>query len=140
LYFWILISALAVGLDILTANFFFSCFMIGGIGAMIAASLDFSVKNQIIVFTVVSGVSLMTVYPFMRKYVKKSVPKTPTTEEGYVGRVITAETDIDGKTQIKIDGIYWVVVNEGKPIMAGEKMKIIDLQGTKFTVRKEEEN
>lgn len=107
---------------------------------MIASVLDLSIKNQIIVFVVGSGISLMTIYPFMRKYVKKSVPHTPTTEEGYVGRVLTAEDDIAERAQIKIDGIYWVVVNEGEPINAGQRMKITRLEGTKFIVRREGDN
>jgi len=138
---WIIVALGALSLDILTANFFFSCFTIGGLAALIASILGQSVQNQIIIFIVVSVASLMTAYPLIRKYLKKSVPRTPTTEEGYVGSVITAEVDVRDTARMKIGGIYWSVVNAGEPILIGEKMKIVDIQGNKFVVKKiEEEN
>ena len=37
----------------------------------------------------------------------KTVVRTPTKEEGYIGRELTVDEDINERATIKFDGIYW---------------------------------
>lgn len=136
LFTWIIIAVIALAIDYATSNFFFICFTFGGLGAIIAMMLHGELPVQIITFAIVSGVSIAIIYPFTKKYIKKSVPKTLTTEQSYVGRIIIIDTDVEEKASIKIDGIYWTVKNDGEVIKAGDRAEITGIQGNKLTIKK----
>ena len=50
-----------------------------------------------------------------------------------------AEEDIKDKAKVKVDGIYWTVLNCGDEIKKGEYFKIIGIEGIKLTIKKEGE-
>ena len=87
-------------------------------------------------------INLITVslgYPWAKKKFKKSVKRTPLMEETYIGRVMKAEEDIIEKAKVKVDGIYWTVLNKGEEIKRGENFEIIGIEGIKLIIKKEEE-
>lgn len=137
---WIVIGATAITVDIFTSSFLFVWFTIGSIVALIISSLGYSFSVQFIAFIFTSVVLLAVGYPIVRKTIKKSVPKTLPMGQNYINRIITVEKDIKEEELIKIDGIYWTVLNEGKLIKKGEKAKIIALNGNKFILKKYEED
>lgn len=137
---WIVIGAIAITVDIFTSSFLFVWFTIGSIVALIISSLGYSFSVQFIAFIFTSVVLLAVGYPIVRKTIKKSVPKTLPMGQNYINRIITVEKDIKEEELIKIDGIYWTVLNEGKLIKKGEKAKIIALNGNKFILKKYEED
>lgn len=134
---WIIISVVCLVIDFLTSGFMFVWFTIGGIGAIIALSLGYSFIVQISVFVIVTGISYAIGYPFAKRILTQKIPKTPTMEENFIGRIITADKDIKEKEKIKVDGIYWTVKNEGQYISKNEKFKIIGLEGNKLVIKKE---
>jgi membrane protein implicated in regulation of membrane protease activity len=91
---------------------------------------------QLISFVAVSAVLMIIGYPIVKKALKNTVKKTPTTEQGYIGREIIAEQDILEKANIKIDGIYWTVKNEGEIIKKGERVLITGIEGNKIVIKK----
>ena len=135
---WILIAVVCLIIDFLTAGFLFVWFTIGGIGAIIALSLGCSFAVQVAVFIVVTAISYVVGYPLAKKVLNKDIPRTPTMEENFIGRIITAYKDIKERDRIKLDGIYWTVKNEGGYILKNEKFKIIGLEGNKLIIKKEE--
>lgn len=137
---WIVIGATAITVDIFTSSFLFVWFTIGSIVALIISSLGYSFSVQFIAFIFTSVALLAVGYPIVRKTIKKSVPKTLPMGQNYINRIITVEKDIKEEELIKIDGIYWTVLNEGKLIKKGEKAKIIALNGNKFILKKYEED
>jgi membrane protein implicated in regulation of membrane protease activity len=136
---WIVIAVVALVIDLVTSNFFFVSFSFGGVCAIITDLLKGSPKVQIIVFILVSGVILAVGYPLVKKTLKKTVDRTPTQEESYIGRRITLDRDVDEQGSIKIDGIYWTVKNEGTPLKRGEQAEIVGIEGNKMVIRKVEE-
>ncbi|MFU7517834.1 NfeD family protein, partial [Clostridium sp. HCS.1] len=78
-------------------------------------------------------------YPWAKKKFKKSVKRTPLMEETYIGRRMKAEEYIIERAKVKVDGIYWTVVNTGEKINSGENFKIIGSEGIKLIIKKEEE-
>jgi membrane protein implicated in regulation of membrane protease activity len=135
---WIIIGAIAVAIDIITSAFLFMWFALGAIGAIIALMLGFSFTIQIIVFLVVSIVSMLIGYPVVKRTLKKSVKVTKTTEQGYIGRRLTADEEITEKARVKVDGIYWTVQKVGEDIKKGDKVQIVGLKGNKLLIKKEE--
>ncbi|CDI48735.1 NfeD family protein [Clostridium tetani] len=137
---WIVIGATAIAVDIFTSSFLFVWFTIGSIVALIISSLGYSFSVQFIAFIFTSVVLLAVGYPIVKKTIKKSVPKTLPMGQNYINRIITVEKDIKEEELIKIDGIYWTVLNEGELIKKGEKAKIIALNGNKFILKKYKED
>ena len=137
--FWIIIAAVAIIIDIVTSNFLFAWFTIGAIAAMIADFLGISFGVQVIIFLVINLITVSLGYPWVKKKFKKSVKRTPLMEETYIGRIMKAEEDIIEKARVKVDGIYWTVLNTGEEIKAGENFKIIGIEGIKLIIKKEEE-
>jgi membrane protein implicated in regulation of membrane protease activity len=137
LILWIIISVAALIIDIATSAFLFLWFTVGGIAAIIAYILGFSLGVQIIVFIAVSAVSMAIGYPFMRKSLKGTVKKTETMEESYIGRELNVDEDVIEKAKVKIGGIYWTIKNMGEPIKKGDKVKIIGIEGNKLLVKKD---
>lgn len=137
--FWIIIAAVSIIIDIVTSNFLFAWFTIGAIAAMIADFLGISFGVQVIIFLVINLITVSLGYPWIKKKFKKSVKRTPLMEETYIGRIMKAEEDIIEKARVKVDGIYWTVLNTGDEIKAGENFKIIGIEGIKLIIKKEEE-
>ncbi|NME95551.1 NfeD family protein [Clostridium cochlearium] len=138
---WIVIGAVAILIDIFTSSFLFIWFTVGSIVALIISGLGYAFSVQFIAFIFTSVILLAIGYPIVKNTIKKSVPKTLPMGENYVNRIITIEKDVKEEELIKIDGIYWTVINKGEIIKKGEKAKIIALNGNKFILKKfEEEN
>ncbi|MCI6691481.1 MULTISPECIES: NfeD family protein [unclassified Clostridium] len=136
---WIIIAAIAIIIDIATSNFLFAWFTIGAIAAMIADLFGISFGVQVIIFLVINLITVSLGYPWAKKKFKKSVKRTPLMEETYIGRVMKAEEDIIEKAKVKVDGIYWTVLNKGEEIKRGENFEIIGIEGIKLIIKKEEE-
>jgi len=133
---WLTIAIITLLLDVITSSFLFVWFTIGGIAALIAMTLGSTELVQWVVFIAVSLIFMAVGYPIVKKTIKKTVPRTATMEEGYIGREITVDEDVVEKALIKIDGIYWTIKNQGTPIKKGDKVKITGIEGNKMLVNK----
>ena len=134
--FWIVVALGALAIDITTSSFMFVWFSIGAVGAIFSIGLDASVLVQTIVFVAVSAVVMSIGYPIVKRTIKKTVSKTLTMEEGYIGSEFTITKDIDVKANIKFQGIYWTVKNVGKPLIKGDLVQIIGIEGNKLLIAK----
>lgn len=137
--FWIIIGVIVFLLDIGTSSFLFIWFSLGAFAAMIAALLGVSVGLQIIIFLAISIITIAIGYPWARKKFKASVTRTPLMEETYIGKVLKAEEDIEERGKAKLGGVYWAVLNKGQTIKKGESFKIVEFEGNKLVIEKEEE-
>lgn len=131
---WLLIAVVAIVLDIVTSAFLFVWFSLGAFAALIANLLGLNYGMQIVIFAVVSLISILIGYPWAKKKYKKSIKRTPLMEESYIGKIIVAEEDIIDMARIKVGGIYWTGVNRGTMISKGQKYKIIGIEGNKFII------
>ena len=109
--FWVIVALGALAIDITTSSFMFVWFALGAISSMIAIGLNASVAVQAISFVAVSAVAMAVGYPIVKRTIKKTVTKTLTMEEGYIGKEFIITKDIDEKANIKFQGIYWTVKN-----------------------------
>ncbi|MCE5220337.1 MAG: NfeD family protein [Clostridium sp.] len=134
--FWLIIAICAVAIDILTSNFCFMLFSIGAIVAAICGALGVLVVIQIIIFAIINIISLSIGYPWLKKKYKNMNKNTPLMEETYIGKVMESEKEIISKAQVKVNGEYWTVINEGDVIHAGEQFTITGIQGTKLKIKK----
>lgn len=78
-------------------------------------------------------------YPWVKKKFKVEKNHIPLMEQTYIGKIMIAEKDIDEKSEIKVSGIYWTVINKGSKINKGDKFVITGIEGNKLTVKLKED-
>lgn len=139
LILWFFVAIFAIALDVLTSSFLFAWFSAGALAAMIAEVFNVTDGTQIVIFLLVNLITISIGYPLTRNKLKQNMKRIPLMEEKYIGLIKTAEEDILEDGRIKIDGIYWGVKNKGPHIKAGDKFKIIKIEGIKLVIKKEEE-
>lgn len=136
LILWIVVGVVAIGIDIATSAFLFVWFTLGSIAAGIAQIFGYSFIVQLIIFIVVSGMLIVLVYPIVKKSIKKSVKPTLTREKTYIGKIVVADEDVIEKRSIKVDGVYWNVIEEGEVLQKGDKAEIVGIEGNKIIIKK----
>lgn len=111
-------------------------FCLGAVAAAITAILGGNVPVQVVVFVVVSGLTLA----FTRKFVKKvlRVKKTPTNADSVIGAVGQVTEPIDdeaGTGRIKVEGMDWSArTTDGSKLPEGVKVKVKAIAGVKLMV------
>ncbi|MGL4773710.1 MAG: NfeD family protein [Clostridium sp.] len=133
--FWLIVAIGVFALDVITSSFLFVWFSIGAFGAIIAQFLGASFLMQVVVFGIVSLISIAIGYPWAKKKFKKGQVKTPLMEETYIGRTFIANEDILEEGRAKVGGVYWTVTNVGDKVLKGEKFQIVGIDGNKFLIK-----
>lgn len=133
---WLLVAIGVFLLDVLSSSFFFVLFSIGAIVAAICAVIGLNFMVQVIIFAIVSIVSLIIGYPILKKKYKNLSKRTPLMEERYIGKKMKAENDIVDKVQIKVGGEYWTAINDSEIIHSGEEFIITGIDGIKLKIKK----
>ena len=136
---WLLVAIALIVIDIVTSSFIFMCFSLGAIVAIMLSLLEISVAWQIVAFLVVGVATVSIGYPWAKKKFKADVNHVPTMEQTYIGKEMIANEDMEEKSKIKVDGIYWTAYNKGKIIKKGEKYTITGIEGNKLIVKLKED-
>ena len=135
--FWLILGVLFLIAEIFTPSFFIMWFGIGSFAAMLVAFLfENSVLYQAIVFIVVSLIFVL----FTRKMAQKMSGKPSRLisqdemigKDGVVSETITAD---GGKGLVRINKDIWRARSlKDQEILAGAKIKVIELKGVTITV------
>ncbi len=111
-------------------------FAVGSLAAALSALFGIDLIWQILVFIAVSALCVVYTKPFVVDKLK--VKKTPTNLDRNIGKkgVVTEEIDnMNGKGQVKINGLVWTAVSEnGDGIKAGETVVVKAIKGVKLIV------
>lgn len=133
---WIIIAIVSLIVDISTSSFLFIWFTIGSVIATILSLMNFSFSIQIITFIITSIVLMVICYPIIKRTIKKTVPITETMEQKFIGDEFIIKKDVESKTIIKYNGIYWTVKSVKGKIEKGSKVKIVGIEGNKLLIKK----
>lgn len=136
---WLLVAIALIVIDIVTSSFIFMWFSLGAIVAIMLSLLEISVAWQIVAFLVVGVATVSIGYPWAKKKFKADVNHVPTMEQTYIGKEMIANEDMEEKSKIKVDGIYWTAYNKGKIIKKGKKYTITGIEGNKLIVKLKED-
>ncbi|MFA7074780.1 MAG: NfeD family protein [Endomicrobiaceae bacterium] len=135
-YFWLFAFLAFLGIEMITTGvFFFLCFSLGSLFAMMVSLLGASDYFSIIVFCAVSLVSVFFIRPVMKKYIDKK--KIETNVDSLIGTPATVIEDIkpNKRGKVKVAGEIWLAVSE-EEFTAGETAVIVSVDGTKLVVKK----
>lgn len=136
---WAVVTIATLVAEIVSVELVCVWFSFGGLVAFIMALCRAGETAQIIVFIVVAALSFICLRPICKKLLKNSEEKTNV--DSVVGTVHSLVSGIteDKAGEIKINGVSWRVVSkDNQSINAGEKVKIVEVQGNKFIVEKGE--
>jgi membrane protein implicated in regulation of membrane protease activity len=138
--FWVVTALVLLGLEAMSMALVGAYFAVGALAAAIAASLDAELWLQLVVFAVVSVVSLvLTRRPL--KAALKSAPLVPSNAPAIIGRrgvvTIAIAEGTGARGQVRIGTEDWSARPEdaGVGIPAGATVEIVGLEGVTALVR-----
>lgn len=138
IYFWVIILIIAVIIEAVSLNMTAIWFAVGAIAALFVRMANGSFTTQLIVFVVISAVSMILLRPFTQKILK--VNRETTNADRIIGQTAVVTVPIDNLKstgQIRIFGQVWSAKSEkGEYIEEGESVKIISITGVKASVEK----
>lgn len=136
--FWIWAAAMVVFLilELMTPTLVFACFVVASLAAGVFAFFSPAAFYwQIGIFVVVAVVLL----PLTRKLAGKITRPSPqkSNVDALIGKValVTKHIDPDLGGQVKIEGEIWTA-RANESVEEGEKVKVVEVSGTKVHVEK----
>lgn len=128
--FWLLVIIAAIALESVTANLVSIWFVFGGIASAICACRLASIKTQIIVFLLVSLLTLICTRPLVSKNIKKT--NIPTNVDSIIGQKAKVTDAIDNyrNGEIYVGGKRWSAKStDGSEIESGTTIVIDKVEG-----------
>ena len=133
---WFVLLLLFLFVEAATVNMVSAWFAIGALAALIATFLGAKFWLQIVIFLVVSGISLAALRPLARKFFTPRI--SATNVDAIVGKTCLCVTDIDNLAssgQVKIGDVEWSARSTtGEAIPAGTQVKVDRVEGVKVYV------
>ena len=141
---WVLwlIAAVIFGVgEIATLGFFLAPFAIGALVAALVAGIGAGTLISLVVFLLVSGVTLGALRPIARSH-KRMPPQLRTGTAALVGRtgmVTERISNDDGTGTMKLEGESWTArsYDEDAVIEAGRRVQVMEIRGATALVTEE---
>ena len=134
---WLIAFLVFLAIEMITINLVSIWFAIGAIVSMGLAYFTNNVLIQMIVFIVVSLVTLLITKPLVKKF--KKVDFVPTNSDRVIGKVgeVTKIITPDEYGEVKVYGTVWTAFSDDV-LNVGDKVIITNIEGVKLIVKKEE--
>ncbi len=134
---WLALVIVFAVIEMMTVGFVSICFSVGALAALIATALNTNIQMQIIIFVVISMLSIIFLRPFVKKFIVKSDTKTNVDSlvgaEGIVTLAINNNEDVG---QIRVQGAIWTARSKmNEEIAVGTKVRVLQIQGVKAIVK-----
>ncbi len=130
---WMIVFLILMFIELATVNLVSIWFAIGALVAFIISYFVDILYIQIIIFIVVSSISLL----LTRKIVNKIKGKKEATNlDRVIGKIgiVTSEITKLEPGEVKVDGKKWSAVSN-KKIIVGSKVEILSIDGVKLNVK-----
>ena len=134
--FWIVAVVVFTILEAITAQLVSVWFIAGSIAALISRWLGAPFYLQLIVFVVVSAVTLVLTRPFIKKHLKpKNEPTNADRVIGQTGVVTEKIENLSASGLVKVDGQTWTARSiDDSVIDEGKQVEIKKIDGVKLIV------
>ena len=137
--FWLAAVIVLGVVEALTVGLVTVWFALGALAALISSLFGGPLWLQILLFIVVTAVTLVTTRPLVKKYFGKSSHKA-TNADMVIGKQAHVTEDIDnlmGEGAVKCMGKEWSARSEnGEAIAKGETVTAVKIEGVKLIVKK----
>lgn len=132
---WFMLVLVLLFIELITINLVTIWFVIGSLAAMITTLITDNVTIQIIVFIVVSLISLIATKPFIKKLRTRKI--IPTNLDRVIGKtgVVTKEITKNSYGEVKVEGSIWTATSKTK-IEKDSQIEVLKIDGVKLVVEK----
>lgn len=136
-FYWFIAIFVFLIIEALTLNLVTIWFAFGSLCAFISVYFTDNLIIQLVVFIIMTSLSLILTRPIVNKYIKKNIEKTNV--DKVMGKIGIALTDIEPlkNGRVKVDGKNWMASSEEK-IKKDDKIEVLKIDGAKVIVRKKE--
>ena len=134
---WVIISIVCLILELSSGDFFILCFAIGAAASAIIAGCGASLTLQIIVFAVVSALSLFLVRPALIKKLHKPHRERLSNAEAMIGQQgrVSEPIEAGGYGRVAIDGDDWKACSlDGAAIDKNVRVRVVKMESIILTV------
>ena len=134
---WVIISIVCLILELSSGDFFILCFAIGAAVSAIIAGCGASLTWQIIIFAIVSALSLLLVRPALIKKLHKPHRERLSNAEAMVGKEgrVSEDSVAGGFGRVVSDGDDCKARSvDGSAIAQGARVRIVKMDGIIVTV------
>jgi membrane protein implicated in regulation of membrane protease activity len=131
---WLSVLVLMIIIEAATVNLVTLWFAVGALFAFLVSLFDAPIWLQIVVFLVISILSLIFLFPLAKKKLK--IGKEKTNIDGIIGKtgVVTKEIVFNQIGQIDISGVVWSAKSE-EDIGVGQTVEVLKVEGNKVIVK-----
>ena len=133
---WLALMVLFLLVEASTVTMVSLWFAAGSLAALIAGLLGGPVWLQVVLFFVVSSLTLAALRPLVRRYVTPKITKTNVDSIiGSTGLVTVAIDNVAASGQVKLGAMYWTARStSGDPIPEGTLIRANRIEGVKVYV------
>lgn len=137
--YWLLAFFLLLLVEVATVNLVSIWFAIGAVAAFISCFFTDHVFIQLLVFVVVSTITLICMLPFVKKF-KNNKKVIPTNLDRVIGKSgkVTKQITPEEYGEVKVLDTIWTAASE-ETIEVGATVTVERIEGVKLIVTKEEE-
>lgn len=136
--YWIILFLVLLLIELATVNLVSIWFAVGALGAFVTSFFTNSILIQLLVFVVISVVSLLITLPIVKKF-KSKESIVPTNLDRVIGRQaeVIKEIKPNHYGEVEIFGTTWTAISQ-ETIKIGEKVRVLKMDGVKLIVDREE--
>ncbi len=134
---WVIISIVCLILELSSGDFFILCFAIGAAIAAVIAGCGLSLTWQIVLFALVSALSLLLVRPTLIKKLHKPQRERLSNAEAVIGQIgrVSETIEAGGYGRVAIDGDDWKALSaDGALIEKGTRVRVVMMDSIILTV------
>ncbi len=135
---WIIAFIVLIFIELITVNLVSIWFAIGSIAAYVTTFFTDNFMIQLIVFVIVSIISLLAMKPLTKKIRNRKYE--PTNLDRVIGEEGVVTKDISKNTygEVKVSGSIWTATSK-KAISKGTQVKVLKIDGVKLLVEEVKE-
>ena len=136
--YWIILFLVLLLIELATVNLVSIWFAVGALGAFATSFFTNSILIQLLIFVVISVISLLITLPIVKKF-KSKESIVPTNLDRVIGRQaeVTKEIKPNHYGEVEIFGTTWTAISQ-ETIKIGEKVRVLKIDGVKLIVDREE--
>ena len=134
---WTLVCVVALILEVSSGTFYLMCFAIGAVGAVMVSLMGTPLWLQVLVFSVISAVSVFCVRPLLVKCLHLVQKERLSNASALVGRqgVVIEPISAERPGYVRVDGDEWrAVTADGTMIERGVNVRITAMNSIVVTV------
>jgi Membrane protein implicated in regulation of membrane protease activity len=134
---WLVVLILFILVEIFTFDLISIWFILGSVVSLILSLFVDNFIIQVLVFSLVSLITLILSRPFVKKYMDNK--RENTNFDVVVGKIaiVTKEPTKTTKGQAKVEGKLWTIISDDE-IEIDDKVEVLKIEGVKLKVRKVE--